>query len=292
MPLIVPQNLPAIATLQGEGITLHTTAPEGIQPRRVLLLNLMPFKAETETDFLRAMHTTEAWVEVVPLKFAGQTYKNTPQAHMDAFYRTFDEALQAEHWDGLIATGAPLEQPTFEVARYWEQFVALMQWADTHVRSTLYICWAAQAATYHFYGTPRHVFTPKLSGIFAQEVLHPDHPLLRHIALPFYMPHSRFSKVCATDISPSADAIVVTTNPTTDFGLLTTADCRRVIVTGHLEYPAHTLNNEYHRDMAKGEVVEPPTDYYIDNDPTKGYRSHWIAGAQQFFSNWIDLLRD
>lgn len=291
MPLIVPPHLPAIDTLGREGITLHTTAPCGVKPLRILLLNLMPFKAETETDFLRALHTTDEWVELVPLKFSGQTYKNTPQSHMDAFYRTFDDALRAEEWDGVIATGAPLEQPTFEVARYWEAFVSFMEWADVHVRSSLYICWAAQAACYHFYGMPRYVFTPKLSGVFAQEVLQPQHPLLHNIGQPFYVPHSRFSKVAAADLPTTANVQVIATSAATDFSILVSTDCRRVFVTGHLEYPSYTLDNEYKRDLGKGEVVNPPHDYYVNNDPTQGIRTHWIDAAQQFFANWVALTK-
>ncbi len=286
MPIIVPHRLPAIGTLREEGISLYTAAPQGVTPKRVLLLNLMPKKAETEEDFLRVLADTPHWIELIPLKIKGQTYKNTPMTHMNAFYRDFDDVMQ-EHFEGLIVTGAPIENIPYEEVRYWQPLTAIFTWARTHVRSTLYICWAAQAGLYFHHDIPRYGLDAKKFGVFEQQLPPDDCPLFAGIVPPFFMPHSRHTEIRATDMANVAELCVVAHSPETDASIILTQGNRDVYVTGHLEYKPLTLDDEYRRDLSKGLPILPPQHYYVNDDPQLGVDDKWRANAKRFFENWL-----
>ena len=292
--LFLPQHLPAADLLRAEGYAVSeyplgaVPASSGTAGRRILFLNLMPQKAVTELDIARTLAATGQDVTLLPMKIAGQTYKTTPQAHMDAFYRDF-EAFAAEHFDGLIVTGAPVEHLAFEEVRYWPQLCHIMDWARQHVRTTLYICWGAQAALYHIYGIPKYSLPEKRFGIFFQNVLDSQLPLLRGLAPAFLMPNSRHTEVRRADFQGSG-ARIVAESAESGVGVAVGGDGREVFVVGHLEYEPLTLDKEYRRDLAKGLPIHLPEHYYANDDPAAGVAHTWKSAAIRFYGNWLDSM--
>lgn len=286
MPLYVPKNLPAEAELRSQGAAVCDEIPEGVRPLRVLLLNLMPLKAVTELDISRQLAKAGLHVQLIPMKIRGQSYKNTPQEHMDAFYRDFDELASRRH-DGLIVTGAPVERMPFGEVRYWKQLTEIFEWSRTEVRSALYLCWGAQAGLYHFYGIPKRDLPRKLFGVYEQRQLRCGLPVFRGVEKVFNMPHSRYTEVRREDVGRVAGLEILAEGPRSGVGVVKPADRSEFYVLGHLEYAPGTLGWEYSRDISKGVEISPPENYYKDGRPERGIDYSWRKPADLFYSNWL-----
>ena len=290
MPLRLPDKLPAIDILKHENIFVmdesraHT---QMIRPLKIVILNLMPLKVTTETDLIRLLSNTPLQIEINFMKLHSHTPKNTPIEHMKMFYKDFS-VLSEQKWDGMIVTGAPIEQMAFEDVEYWQEITGIFDWARTHVTSTLYICWAAQAALYHFYQVPKHPLEKKRFGIFPQTPLDPLLPIFRGFDDMFMMPHSRHTEVWRSDIDKVDALRVIAEGPESGVSMVMAREGREFFITGHLEYAPDTLDKEYKRDAGKRDDVELPKNYYRDNDPAKGPLVTWRSHANLLFNNWIN----
>lgn len=290
MPLRLPDKLPAIDILKHENIFVmdesraHT---QMIRPLKIVILNLMPLKVTTETDLIRLLSNTPLQIEINFMKLRSHTPKNTPIEHMKMFYKDFS-VLSEQKWDGMIVTGAPIEQMAFEDVEYWQEITSIFDWARTHVTSTLYICWAAQAALYHFYQVPKHPLEKKRFGIFPQTPLDPLLPIFRGFDDVFMMPHSRHTEVWRSDIDKVDALRVIAEGPESGVSMVMAREGREFFITGHLEYAPDTLDKEYKRDAGKRDDVELPKNYYRDNDPAKGPLVTWRSHANLLFNNWIN----
>ena len=290
MPLNLQKNLPAVELLKKEHIFVMDSlraSEQDIRPLRVVVLNLMPLKITTETDLVRLLSNTPLQVELDFMKIKGHTPKNTPIEHMKEFYKDFDE-MQDDFYDGMIITGAPVEQMPFEEVSYWEEITQIFDWARTHVTSTLYICWAAQAALYHFYGVPKYELPEKRSGIFRHQVLHPDCRLFRGFDDDFPAPHSRHTEVRAEDVRRTPNLRILAESDEAGLTLVESLDHSQVFMTGHLEYDRGTLDAEYRRDLARGMDPHVPSHYYPNDDPSQLPRMNWRAHAHLFYNNWLN----
>lgn len=283
----VPKDLPCAKALGLPSFELAEWQECNCQ-RRVLLLNLMPEKAKTEADIVRTLIATGETCQLIPIKIKGQVYKTTPKEHMDSFYLDFED-IEWGYFERLIITGAPLEQIPFEEVRYWHQLQNIMHWADEHVRSTLYICWGAQAGLYEHYGVKKYPLPEKMFGVFSQKVLNADNPLMHELTPAFLMPNSRHTEVRLVDVLSMAEKGLVTlaVSEESGVGIMATADCKRVFVVGHLEYNAHTLDDEYRRDLSKKLPIKRPLHYY-DEDGEICYS--WQNDAVTFYRNWVASL--
>ncbi len=290
MPLRLPDQLPAIELLKKENIFVmnetraHT---QMVRPLQIVVLNLMPLKITTETDLVRLLSNTPLQIEINFMRLKSHTPKNTPVEHMQMFYKSFKE-LSLQKWDGMIVTGAPIELLPFEDVEYWEEIKTIFNWARTHVTSTLYICWAAQAGLYHFYNIPKHTLSEKKFGIFRQYPLIPDLPIFRGFDDSFMMPHSRHTEVRRSDIEKEPALQVIAESAESGVSMIMARGGREFFITGHLEYAPDTLDNEYKRDFGKRQDVAKPLHYYRDDDPTKGPVVSWRSHANLFFCNWIN----
>ena len=292
MPLKLPDQLPAIELLKQENIfVMDTTRATGqdIRPLRIAILNLMPLKITTETDLVRLLSNTPLQVEISFMKIKSHTPKNTPIEHMKAFYTDFEQ-MREQRYDGMIVTGAPVEQMDFERVTYWDEITEIFDWARTHVTSTLYICWAAQAGLYHFYGIPKYPLEKKMFGIFPHRALQPLHPIFRGFDDVFYVPHSRHTEVRSEDILRVPSLTLLSESPEAGVYLVMARGGREFFVTGHSEYSPLTLDGEYRRDLGKGLPIEMPRNYYVDDDPAKGVLVRWRAHANLLFSNWLNYF--
>ena len=292
MPLKLPDRLPAIELLKQENIfVMDTTRATGqdIRPLRLVILNLMPLKITTETDLVRLLSNTPLQVEISFMKIKSHTPKNTPIEHMKAFYTDF-ELMRDEKYDGMIITGAPVEQMDFEQVTYWDEITEIFDWARTHVTSTLYICWAAQAGLYHFYGVPKYPLEKKMFGIFPHRSLQPLHPIFRGFDDVFYVPHSRHTEVRRADILRVPELTLLSESEDAGIYMVMARGGREFFVTGHSEYSPLTLDGEYRRDLGKGLPIEMPRNYYVDDDPEKGVLVRWRAHANLLFSNWLNYF--
>ena len=290
MPLTLPDRLPAIELLKRENIfVMDSTRAHGqdIRPLRLAILNLMPIKITTETDFIRILSNTPLQVEIEFMKIRNHTSKNTPVEHMMAFYRDFEE-MRREKYDGLIVTGAPLEQMDFEAVTYWPELQEVFDWAYHNVQSTCYICWAAQAALYHFYGVPKYPTADKVFGVFRHRVLRPELPIFRGFDDVFFAPHSRHSEVRRSDIERVKELEIVSESATAGVHIVMAREGREFFITGHSEYAPMTLDSEYRRDLGKGLPILPPANYYEDDDPNRPPRVRWRAHANLLFTNWLN----
>jgi homoserine O-succinyltransferase len=258
-----------------------------IRPLKIVILNLMPLKVTTETDLIRLLSNTPLQIEINFMKLRSHTPKNTPIEHMKMFYKDFS-VLSEQKWDGMIVTGAPIEQMAFEDVEYWQEITGIFDWARTHVTSTLYICWAAQAALYHFYQVPKHPLEKKRFGIFPQTPLDPLLPIFRGFDDVFMMPHSRHTEVWRSDIDKVDALRVIAEGPESGVSMVMAREGREFFITGHLEYAPDTLDKEYKRDAGKRDDVELPKNYYRDNDPAKGPLVTWRSHANLLFNNWIN----
>ena len=290
MPLRLPDKLPAINLLKKENIFVmdNTRATsQDIRPLRIVILNLMPLKITTETDLVRLLSNTPLQMEIYFMKLKSHTSKNTPIEHMMMFYKDFD-VLAKEKFDGMIITGAPIEHLEFEEVEYWEEISKIFAWADTHVTSTMYICWAAQAGLFYHYGIPKYHLSKKMFGIFKQYTLQPQIPLFRGFDDNFSMPHSRHTEVRREDIDKHKELEIVAESPESGVSIVMARGGRQIFVTGHMEYSPYTLDSEYHRDLGKRDDVEMPKNYDKDNDPHQAPLVTWRAHANLMFSNWIN----
>lgn len=258
-----------------------------IRPLKIVILNLMPLKVTTETDLIRLLSNTPLQIEINFMKLRSHTPKNTPIEHMKMFYKDFS-VLSEQKWDGMIVTGAPIEQMAFEDVEYWQEITGIFDWARTHVTSTLYICWAAQAALYHFYQVPKHPLEKKRFGIFPQTPLDPLLPIFRGFDDMFMMPHSRHTEVWRSDIDKVDALRIIAEGPESGVSMVMAREGREFFITGHLEYAPDTLDKEYKRDAGKRDDVELPKNYYRDNDPAKGPLVTWRSHANLLFNNWIN----
>jgi homoserine O-succinyltransferase len=290
MPLNLQKNLPAIDLLKKEHIfvmdSLRASAQD-IRPLRVVVLNLMPLKVTTETDLIRLLSNTPLQIELNFMKIKGHTPKNTPVEHMREFYKDFDN-LSDTYYDGMIVTGAPVEQLTFGNVAYWEELTGILDWARRHVTSTLYICWAAQAALYHFYGVPKYPLPAKKSGVFAHVMNEPHLPIFRGFDDEFYVPHSRHTEIRREDITHVGELTLLSESADAGVYMVMSRGGREFYITGHSEYAPNTLNDEYRRDLHKGLPIHPPLNYYRNNDPSQSPLVRWRGHANLLFTNWLN----
>ena len=290
MPLRLPDKLPAIEMLKQENIFVMDESrahSQEIRPLKIVILNLMPLKITTETDLIRLLSNTPLQMEINFMKLKSHTPKNTPVEHMLMFYKDFD-ILRNEKFDGMIITGAPVETMPFEDVAYWDEITQIFDWAKTHVTSTLYICWAAQAGLYHFYNIPKYPLPKKMFGIFPQKTLQPMLPIFRGFDDVFAMPHSRHTEVHRRDIVKAPKLTIIAESEESGESIVMARGGSEFFITGHFEYSPNTLDKEYRRDAGKRDDVELPKNYYRDNDPAKGPVVTWRAHANLLFSNWIN----
>ena len=290
MPLRLPDQLPAIDILKHENIFVMNNSrahAQDIRPLHIVILNLMPLKITTETDLVRLLSNTPLQIDISFMKLKSHTPKNTPIEHMMMFYRDF-ESMRNEKFDGMIITGAPVEQLDFEDVAYWDEIRDIFQWARTHVTSTLYICWAAQAGLYYHYGVPKYPLSKKMFGIFPQHPLDPMLPIFRGFDDSFMMPHSRHTEVHREDILARPDLQLIAESEDSGVSIVMARGGREFFVTGHLEYAPNTLDNEYRRDRGIRDDVELPRNYYRNDDPSLPPLVSWRAHANLFYSNWIN----
>ena len=290
MPLRLPDRLPAIDLLKRENIFVmgdERAHAQDIRPLRIVILNLMPLKITTETDLIRLLSNTPLQLDIQFMKLQSHTPKNTPIEHMMMFYRDFDE-MRNEKFDGMIITGAPVEQLDFEDVAYWSEITDIFTWACTHVTSTLYICWAAQAGLYYHYGVPKYPLSTKMFGIFQQRPLDPQLPIFRGFDDVFQMPHSRHTELRREDILANPDLLLIAEGEESGVSVIMARGGREFFITGHLEYAPDTLDREYKRDKDIRTDVSLPRNYYRNNNPNNGPVVTWRAHANLFYSNWIN----
>lgn len=290
MPIKVPDSLPAKEILENENIFVMDESrayQQDIRPLRIAILNLMPTKETTESQILRLLSNTPLQIEIILLHPRSHTSKNTSAEHLNMFYKTFDE-IKKHRIDGMIITGAPVEQLEFEQVNYWEELEEILEWCKTHVTSTLHICWASQAGLYHYFNIPKVSLSEKCFGVFAHKVNVPNTKLLRGFDEMFYVPHSRHTTVLREDIEKIPELQILSESDEAGVYLVATRDGKQIFVTGHSEYDPSSLQWEYERDIAKGLNIEPPVNYFPNNDPTKTPPSTWRSHANLLFSNWLN----
>ncbi len=290
MPLRLPDKLPAIELLRQENIFVmdETRAHrQDVRPLKIVVLNLMPLKVTTETDLIRLLSNTPLQIEISFMKLKSHTPKNTPVEHMMMFYEDAD-LLMRQNWDGMIVTGAPVEQLPFDQVDYWQEIQSIFDWARCHVTSTLYICWAAQAALYHFYGIPKYPLPKKLFGVFEQRPLVSLLPIFRGFDDVFNMPHSRHTELHKADILQCEGLRLIAEGARSGVSMVMARNGREFFITGHLEYAPDTLEKEYRRDYGKRDDVGFPINYFWEDNPGHGPKVTWRAHANLLFSNWIN----
>lgn len=290
MPLRLPDKLPAIEFLKHENIFVlgdERANSQDIRPLRIVVLNLMPLKITTETDLIRLLSNSPLQLDIQFMKVKAHTSKNTPVEHMQAFYRDF-EKMADEKFDGMIITGAPVEHLEYEQVNYWEEVSGIFDWARTHVTSTLYICWAAQAGLYHYYGVPKYALPEKMFGIFPQTPLCPSLPIFRGFDDVFYMPHSRHTELRREDILVVPELSIIAESPQSGVGMVMARGGREIFITGHSEYSPYTLDTEYKRDLGKGLPIKMPLNYYRNDDPSQPPLVTWRAHGNLLFQNWLN----
>lgn len=290
MPIKVQNNLPAKKIMEQENIFMmdETRAvTQDIRPLYIAVLNLMPLKEETEVQLLRSLSNTPLQVEITFLTTATYIGTNTTASHLNEFYQTFED-IKHRKFDGLIITGAPVEQLDYEEVQYWEELKQIMEWSNTHVTSTLHICWGAQAGLYYHYGIHKYLLPEKIVGIYEHRVHHRKEPLLRGFDDVFFAPHSRYTGVSHEEIEACEDLTVLADSDEAGELLLVSRDGKKVFVLGHLEYDRLTLDAEYKRDLAKGLSMELPFQYYPEDDPSKRPLLRWRGACNAMYSNWIN----
>lgn len=290
MPIKVPDHLPAKEVLTSENIFVMDESrayQQDIRPLRIAILNLMPIKETTESQILRLLGNTPLQVEIVLLHPRSHTSKNTSAEHLNMFYKTFDE-IKGRRFDGMIVTGAPVEQFEFEEVNYWEELKEIFEWSKTHVTSTMHICWASQAGLYYHYGVRKINLEKKCFGVFPHTVNNPHVKLLRGFDEVFQVPHSRHTDVSREDIERVPELEILAESEAAGIYLVASRDGKQIFVTGHSEYDPCSLKWEYDRDVAKGLDIDLPVNYYPNDDPSKTPASSWRAHANLLFSNWLN----
>ena len=290
MPIRIPDSLPAREVLEAENIftmTEYRAFHQDIRPLKVLILNLMPTKIVTETQLLRKLSNTPLQIQVELLQTASYIGHYTDVSHLESFYTTFEQ-IRDNKYDGLIITGAPVENLEFEDVNYWNELCAIMEWSKSHVHSTFHICWGAQAGLFYHYGIPKRPLEKKLFGVFPHRVLKPNSPLFRGFDDEFYVPHSRYTEVWEEDIRKRPELEVLAVSPEAGVFAVKTVDSRQFFFTGHPEYDPDTLAREYWRDVEKGLDIAVPKNYFPDDDPQKPPLVRWRSAAQLLYTNWLN----
>ena len=290
MPIRIPDNLPAGETLNGENIFVmyeDRAYHQDIRPLKIAIFNIMPTKITTETQLLRLLGNTPLQVEITLLHPASHTSKNTSVEHLATFYKTFDE-VRNERFDGLVITGAPVEQMPFEEVNYWRELTEIFEWSKTNVYSTLHICWGAQAGLYYYYGIPKYDLSEKMFGVFPHTKNKQHVKLLRGFDDIFYVPHSRNTEVKREDILKVDDLEILSESEESGVYLVASKDGRNIFATGHSEYDPLTLKTEYDRDIAKGLDINVPHNYFPDDDPTQPPIVRWRGHGNLLFLNWLN----
>jgi homoserine O-succinyltransferase len=290
MPINIPNNLPAITILKDENIFImdeQRASHQDIRPLRIALCNLMPLKIVTETDFIRVLSNTPLQIELDFFYMDKHDSKNTSKQHLNIFYKTFNQ-IRNNRYDGLIITGAPVENLEFEQVDYWRDISEVMDWSKTNVTNTLHICWGAQAGLYHHYGIQKYPLDKKLFGVFEHQISDNKLPLFRGFDDTFPAPHSRYTENRITDIKNHPDLTLVAWSEIAGVHVVVSKNNRQIFVTGHFEYNLNTLKEEYERDRSKGLDIDIPVNYYPGNDPKVKPIVKWRANANLFFVNWLN----
>ncbi len=290
MPVKVHNDLPTKKILEGENIFVMDESramTQDIRPLRIAILNLMPLKEDTELQLLRSFSNTPLQIEVTFLTTASYVGTNTPLSHLEQFYMTFED-VKEKKFDGLIITGAPVEQMEFEEVAYWEELKQIMDWSETNVTSTLHICWGAQAGLFHHYGVRKEMLSAKLSGVYWHKVSNRKEPLVRGFDDEFLAPHSRYTGISKEDVEKCGKFTVLAESDEAGYFILLAENGKNIFVLGHPEYDRLTLDKEYKRDLAKGINPDIPVNYYPDNDPEKKPLLQWRSHANALYSNWIN----
>jgi len=290
MPLVLPDNLPAIETLTKENtfvMTESNAVTQDIRPLKILFLNIMPLKIATEKHILRLLSNTPIQLEIDFLRVESYVSKHTPMEHLGKFYKTFKQ-VKDKKYDGFIVTGAPVEKMDFETVKYWDELQTILDWADKNVMSTLFICWAVQAGLYHYFNIPKHALEKKLSGVFRHTLNDKNTALIRGFDDVFWAPHSRYTETRKKEVLKVPDLKIISESEEAGIYLMVYKGGQKIFVTGHAEYDPQTLKEEYERDIKKGLNVDLPQNYYTDNDPKKSPEVKWRSHANLLFSNWIN----
>ncbi len=292
MPVNIPEALPAVDLLRKENIFVMDSdraSTQDIRPLKILILNLMPVKITTETDLIRLLSNTPLQIELDFLQMESHTSKNTPIEHLMTFYKTFD-VIKQSNYDGMIITGAPVELLPFEAVDYWEELKDILNWARRHVTSTLYICWAAQAGLYHYYGIPKYKLDEKLFGVFKHHLHNPQNPIFRGFDDMFYVPHSRHTEVRKADILKIPELTILSESTEAGVYMVMGRNGREFFITGHSEYSPMTLDSEYKRDVSKGMTIDIPQNYYQDDNPQLAPVVRWRSHANLLITNWLNYF--
>ena len=292
MPIKIPNDLPAVKTLNDENIFVMTETraiTQDIRPLKILLLNLMPKKIETETQLSRLLGNSPLQVDLELIHTKSHKSKNTSAEHMLAFYKTFDD-VKDRTFDGMIITGAPVEQMNFEEVEYWEELCEIMEWTKTHVHSTFHICWGAQAGLYYHFGINKKPLSKKMFGVFPHKVDYKKSILFRGFDDVFMVPHSRHTTVDIEDVKKVKELKILSTSKEAGLYAVSTKNGKQIFITGHSEYDADTLMNEYLRDASQGLPIEVPKNYFKDNDPRKKPVVTWRSHANLLYSNWLNYF--
>ncbi len=292
MPIKIPNELPATKTLFEENIFVMTderATTQDIRPLQILLLNLMPTKIDTETQLSRLLGNTPLQVELTLLHTQSHRSKNTSEEHLLAFYKTFDQ-VKENNYDGLIITGAPVEQMEFEEVEYWQELCEIMDWSLSHVHSTFHICWGAQAGLYHHFGVGKKPLDKKMFGVFPHVADYKRSILFRGFDDVFMVPHSRHTTVDRADIEAVPALKILASSEEAGVFAVATKEGRQIFITGHPEYDAWTLKREYVRDVTAGKPIEIPKNYFPDDDPSREPVSTWRSSANLLYSNWLNYF--
>ena len=292
MPIKIPHDLPAARTLRDENIfviTLERARTQDIRPLRILVLNLMPTKIATETQLARLLGNTPLQVDLELLTVSSHTPTHVSPEHMISFYRSFDE-INSQFFDGLVITGAPVEQMPFEEVDYWDELCSIMAWSKSHVYSTFHICWGAQAGLYYHYGINKEPLKEKLFGVFEHSVVHKGSILFRGFDDVFLVPHSRHTTVTRQAIEAVPALKILAESPEAGVYAVSTDGGRQIFITGHSEYDKRTLEQEYLRDKAQGLPIRPPKNYYPNDDDSREPLCLWRSSANLLFSNWLNYF--
>ncbi len=290
MPIKIPYDLPAYKTLVNENIFVMSNdraEHQDIRPLKIVILNLMPKKIETETQIMRLLSNTPLQVDIELLQVSSHVSKNTPLSHMSAFYKTFDE-IKDNRYDGMIITGAPIEHLEYEKVDYWEELCQIMDWSVNHVFSVLHICWGAQAGLYHHFNIPKYQLPKKMFGIFSHNIEKINEPLLKGFDEGFFVPHSRHTEIRREDIEKNNQLQILTSSDISGIHIVANKNGRQYFITGHSEYDRDTIAQEYFRDVEKGLDIEIPYNYFPDDNPSKEPVFKWRCHANLMFSNWLN----
>ena len=286
MPIKVPTGLPAFDAIKAEGVSVTELQTVTEKTLRIALLNLMPMKETTEKDFIRILASSSEEIELTLMKLDTHTPKHASPEHMQNYYKGFEE-LRNSRFDGLIITGAPIEKIDFEEVTYWNELCEIFEWAKENVKSTLFICWAAQAGLYQKFGIQKHLLPTKMFGIFPHYILHPEHPLFEGFKAEFFVPHSRHTNIYREDVIAEKRIELLSESDSSGVYIMQEKDTNNFFITGHSEYPLYTLDGEYKRDISKGLPIELPLNYYTNNNPQLPPMGRWQDEARKLFCNWI-----